>query len=123
MGACKEEVLLKIEGSGAPVVNVDAAVDFLTEKHKFNMDRLWSSQVHDYNIIGGTPRLTLLVSNTNVDNDFVSYKTKSTDVDISDPNNRFMFDDDMPPLYFRFQYVANGAIGSFSLNFFEANDG
>lgn len=123
MGACKEEIPLSIEGSGNPTVNVDASIDFLTEKHKFNMDRLWSAQVYDYNITGGNPRLTLLVSNTNVDIDFVTYKPGSTNIQISDPDNRVIFDDDMPFLYFRWQYEANGASGTFSLNQFEANDG
>lgn len=123
MSACKTNRNLKINGSGLPTINIDASVDFETEVVESNVDRLWAQHTFDYNISGGNPRLTLLVSNTNVAADFVPYKNGSTNVNISNVNNRAIFDDDQPYIFFKWVYVSNGATGSFSISHFEAQDG
>jgi len=122
MSAKKEFVILKVEGSGNPVVNVDAATDFETEIQEWTTDHLWCSQVHDFNITGGNPLLTLLVSNTNIRADFQPYKSDSTDMKISKIDERGAFDDDLPYKFFIFVYQSNGATGSFSLNMLRMQD-
>jgi len=122
MSAQKEEIALKIQGTGVPVTNHDASVDFLTEIQELTVDHLFSMQVHAYAIVGGAPKLTLLVSNTNVAADFVPFNADFKDIDISILDNRIKSSKDLPFRFIRWQYVAAAATGSFSMNMVEMED-
>ena len=103
--------------SAVPVTTWDAAVDFTSDAMSFagrGTDLPWGLQITDYNITGGNPRLTIEIS-SNGSNWDVYKPFLAKDIDMSDVDNRAIYDSIMPYNYMRFVYVSNGATGDFSL--------
>lgn len=116
-GTTTRSVLTIPTVAAAPITNWDASIAFTSDILSFqdrNKIFPWAFQITDYNIAVGLPTITLEVSLNGVD--FTNYKTASTLIDMTDTdNNAFNFDDISAFEYARFDYVPNGATGSFSL--------
>ena len=91
----------------------DASDNFTTEAIVFNVSEQWALQVLDYNITPGTPTLSIQVSTDGIA--WSNYKSASTNIDITVADNRIVFDDMMPFMYFRCVYTSTGSTGDFSL--------
>ncbi len=94
--------------------NTDAATDFITDFIEFPESTPWSVQIERWFrvTVEGTPTLTILCSNVQ-DGEYVSYDSLSTDVDLTIPSNRVIYDSIFAPRFMKISYVSNGSEGYF----------
>lgn len=100
--------------NGVPMGITDAGTDFITDFIEFPESTPWSVQIERWVsvTVEGTPTLTILCSNVQ-DGEYVAYDSLSTDVDLTVPANRFIYDSIFAPRFMKISYVSNGTVGKF----------
>ena len=110
----QKQVLVPKVGT-ASVSSYDATADFTTEYIEFvNSHKDWSIDV-DFSGVVTAATMTILVCNT-YNGTYKSYKTLSTDIDMTVLENQVIFDDIMPFRYMKIDYVAGTTTGDISIN-------
>lgn len=107
----KEDYVVTI--NGVPTVTFNAAINFTTDPIEFTESIPWAVQFDDWNVTG-SPTASILCSNSQTGTYYL-YDVESSSVDLSDSNNRVLYDSIFSPRYMKIQYTASGATGDFKL--------
>ena len=103
------------EVNNVAVTSWNAATSFTSDFIEFEASVPWALDVQGYSgVTAGTPTITILHSNKQ-DGEYKTYKSLSTNLDITIESNRVIFDDSFFARFMKIQYVSGGSTGTFSL--------